>query len=149
MLLHRNGRWYAGKLSFVLPDNICLLTDDAFVYFTNGMELITPDESLCISLHADTLELASKEHLDDLIERTEIFTRQSETMPICVGGLKGHYAYYESGTHLHCEYRFDSEETEQCNGLTILVYVDKSVDIVEITQGKLVQQLVQSVRAEQ
>lgn len=148
MLLHKNGRWYVGKLSFVLPDNICLLTDDAYVYFPNGMELITPDESISISLHADTVELASKEHIDKLIDGVEMFTRKSETTPICLGGLKGHYAYYESSRHSHCEYRFDAKETEQCNGLTVMIYVDKHVDIVEIIQGELVQQLIQSVRAE-
>ena len=148
MLLHNNGRWYIGKLSFVLPDNICLLTDDACVYFPNGMELVTPDEAINISLHADTEALTSKDFLDDLVDNIECFIRKSEAKSVCVGGLNGHYIYYESGTHFHCEYRFNSGESEQCNGISIHIYVDKRVDIVEIAQGKLVQQLIQSVRAE-
>lgn len=148
MLLHKNGRWYVGKLSFALPDNICLLTDDACIYFPNGMELVTPDETINISVSADTERLASKAFLDDLLDATEIFTRRSETKPVCIGGLNGHYVYYESGTHLHCEYRFDAEEAEQCNGISIHIYVGKDVDIVNICQGGLVQQLIQSVRAE-
>lgn len=148
MLLHKNGRWYVGKLSFALPDNICLLTDDACVYFPNGMELVTPDEAINISLYADTEKLTSKDFLDNLLDTADCFLRKSEAKPVCIGGLNGHFVYYESGTHLHCEYRFDAENTEQCNGITIHIYVDKDVDIVNICQGELVQQLILSVRAE-
>lgn len=148
MLLHKNGRWYVGKLSFALPDNICLLTDDACVYFPNGMELVTPDETINISIYADTENLTGKDFLDNLLDTADCFMRKSEAKPVCIGGLRGHFVYYESGTHLHCEYRFDAENTEQCNGITIHIYVEKDVDIVDICKGALVQQLLQSVRAE-
>ena len=147
MLLHKNGRFFVGKLSFALPDNVYLQTEDAPCYYANGLEMETPDEVIKLSVYADLEEHSSKEYIDDLLSNP-IFTRRSETKQISVGGLHGHYAYYESGAHSHCEYRFDAEPTEHCNGITILVYVDKNVDIVEITQGELVQQLVQSVRAE-
>ena len=147
MLLHKNGRLFVGKLSFALPDNVYLQTDDACVYYSSGLEMETPDGKIKLSVYADVEEYSSKGFIDDLLSNP-IFIRKSETKQISVGGLQGHYAYYESGAHSHCEYRFDAEATEHCNGITILVYVDKSVDIVNICQGELVQQLVQSVRAE-
>ena len=147
MILYKKGRLYVGKLSFALPDNVYLQTDDACVYYASGLEMESPDQTIRLSVYADLEEHSSKGYIDNLLDNP-IFIRKSETKPITVGGLHGHYAYYESGAHNHCEYRFDAEPTEQCNGITILVYVDKSVDIVEITKGELVQQLVQSVRAE-
>lgn len=147
MLLYKNGRFYVDKLSFALPDNVYLQTDDAPTYYASGLELKSADEKISLSVYADLEDLPSKGYIDDLLSNP-IFIRKSETRQISVGGLQGHYAYYESGAHNHCEYRFDAEPTEQCNGITILVYVDKSVDIVNICQGELVQQLIQSVRAE-
>lgn len=147
MILHKKGRLYVGKLSFALPDNVYLQTDDTCVYYASGLEMESPDHMIRLSVYADLEEHSSKGHIDGLLKKP-LFIRKSETKPITVGGLQGHYAYYESGAHSHCEYRFDAEPTEHCNGITILVYVDKSVDIVNICQGELVQQLVQSVRAE-
>lgn len=147
MLLHKNGRLYVGKLSFALPDNVYLQTDDVGICYTSGLEMETPDEKIKLSVYADLEEHTSKGYIDDLLSNP-LFVRKSETKPISVGGLHGHYAYYESSAHSHCEYRFDAEPTEHCNGITILVYVDKSVDIVNISRGTLVQQLVQSVHAE-
>ena len=147
MLLYKNGRFYVDKLSFALPDNVYLQTDDAPTYYASGLELKSADEKISLSVYADLEDLPSKGYIDDLLSNP-IFIRKSETRQISVGGLQGHYAYYESGAHSHCEYRFDAEATEHCNGITILVYVDKDVDIVNICQGELVQQLVQSVRAE-
>ena len=147
MLLYKNGRFYVDKLSFALPDNVYIQTDDAPTYYASGLEMKSADEKINMSVYADLEEHSSKEYINDLLSNP-IFIRKSETKQISVGGLVGHYAYYESGAHSHCEYRFDAEPTEHCNGITILVYVDKSVDIVEITKGVLVQQLVQSARAE-
>lgn len=147
MLLHKNGRLFVGKLSFALPDNVYLQTDDAPTYYASGLEMKSADEKINMSVYADLEEHSSKEYINDLLSNS-IFIRKSETKQISVGGLVGHYAYYDSGAHSHCEYRFDAEPTEHCNGITILVYVDKHVDIVEITQCELVQQLIQSVRSE-
>lgn len=147
MLLYKNGRFYVNKLSFALPDNVYIQTDDAPTYYASGLEMKSADERINMSVYADLEEHSSKEYINDLLSNP-IFIRKSETKQISVGGLVGHYAYYESGAHSHCEYRFDAEPTEHCNGITILVYVDKRVDIVEITQCELVQQLIQSVRSE-
>ena len=145
MLLYKNGRFYVDKLSFALPDNVYIQTDDAPTYYASGLEMKSADEKINMSVYADLEEHASKGYIDDLLSNP-IFIRK--TKQISVGGLVGHYAYYESGAYSHCEYRFDAEPTERCNGITILIYVDKNVDIVEITKGELVQQLIQSVRAE-
>ena len=147
MILYKKGRLYVGKQSFALPDNVYIQTDDAPTYYASGLEMKSADEKISMSVYADLEEHSSKEYINDLLSNP-IFIRKSETKQISVGGLVGHYAYYESGAHSHCEYRFDAEPTEHCNGITILVYVDKRVDIVEITQCELVQQLIQSVRSE-
>ena len=147
MILYKKGRLYVGKLSFALPDNVYIQTDDAPTYYASGLEMKSADEKISMSVYADLEEHSSKEYINDLLSNP-IFIRKSETKQISVGGLVGHYAYYESGAHSHCEYRFDAEPTEHCNGITRLVYVDKRVDIVEITQCELVQQLIQSVRSE-
>jgi len=83
MILYKKGRLYVGKLSFALPDNVYLQTDDACVYYASGLEMESPDQTIRLSVYADLEEHTSKGYIDNLLDNP-IFKRKSETKPITV-----------------------------------------------------------------
>ncbi len=65
MLLYKQGRFYAGGIPFVLPDNSCLVIFEAQNYYENGLEITDPQESMVIDISLDHAELPSKDFLDN------------------------------------------------------------------------------------
>ena len=148
MLLYKQGRFYAGGISFVLPDNSCLVIFEAQNYYENGLEITDPQESMVIDISLDYAELPSKDVLDDILEG-DSFKRLSETVPICIGGLRGHRTVYEAKYDRYCEYRFELPEYDEINSLEILIRVEKGgTDIFEAINSELVLQLFNSIRKE-
>ena len=148
MLLYKQGRFYAGGISFVLPDNSCLVIFEAQNYYENGLEITDPQESMVIDISLDYAELPSKDFLDDILEG-DSFKCLSETTPICIGGLSGHRTVYEAKYDRYCEYRFELPEYDEINSLEILIRVEKGgTDIFEAINSEMVLQLLNSIRKE-
>lgn len=148
MLLYKKGRFYAGGISFELPNNCCLVIFEAQNYCENGLEITDPQESMVIDISLDYAELPSKDFLDDILEG-DSFKRLSETVPICIGGLSGHRTVYEVKFERYCEYRFELPECDDINSLEILVRVEKGgIDIFKAIDSDMVLQLLNSIRKE-
>jgi len=148
MLLYKQGRFYAGGISFALPDNSCLVIFEAQNYYENGLEITDRQESMVIDISLDYADLPSKDFLDDIMEG-DSFKRLSETVPICIGGLSGHRTVYGAKFDRYCEYRFELPEYEEINSLEILIRVEKcGTDILKAINSEMVLQLLNSIRKE-
>lgn len=146
MLLHKKGRFYAGGISFALPDDCCLIIFEAQNYYENGFEITDRQETVVIDICLNYGELPAKDFLDDIVEG-DVFTRLSDTTPIQAGELYGYRVFYQSKNDRYCEYRFDLPENHDINALDIFVRVERGgIDIFEAGNSEMVLQLLGGIR---
>lgn len=145
MLLHRQGRFFSGAVSFALPDNCYLVIAEAMNYYENGLEITVDNEEFNVAISTQYDDMDTKLYLDDMLTDSG-FERISETKAITAGDLLGYYAMYQDGRNRYCEYHFPFEEVDQLNALVIIISTSKNRDIEAITGSKMVAELLSSLR---
>lgn len=145
MLLHKQGRFFTGSASFVLPDDCYLVIAEALNYHENGLEITDPEESFNISISAYMEELDAKSFLDDMLSSSS-FVRLSETKAVKAGELEGYTVMYCDKRNIYSEYRFDLKDKDDINSLGIFIYANRTKDMVRINQSKMVTDLLNSLK---
>lgn len=145
MLLHKQGRFYSGSVSFALPDGCYLVIAEALNYHENGLEITAPEGLFNITISTYYEEMDAKSFLDDMLSSSG-FIRLSDTKLVNAGDLEGYSVMYRDKRNIYCEYHFDLEEKDDINALVIFIYADKSADIASISSSKMVADLLSSLK---
>lgn len=145
MLLHKQGRFYSGGVSFALPDDCYLVIAEALNYHENGLEITDQQGSFNITISTCFEEMDAKSFLDDMLTSSG-FIRLSETRPVKAGELDGYSVMYHDKRNTYCEYHFDLEERDYVNRLVIFIFADKGADILSISNSKMVTEILKSLK---
>lgn len=112
MLLFQNGRFYQGKVSFLVPDGF-YFEDDPDMTSEYGFCAWAPgkDYLCCWRFYEDCLGTA--EELRAWFAPDCGLVSLSEITAVEMNGLKGHFVLYKNRNHQYYEARFDLGEGAQ------------------------------------
>lgn len=121
MLQFKNGRFYMGKASFVLPDGFYVKND---IEITDACTFCAWDPEQKYLFHWRYLQNCegSAEELKKWFLPDCGLIPLSEIVPAAVNGLTGHMVLYRSHSSQYCEARFDMGGGEE---LVLMVESEK------------------------
>lgn len=112
MLLHNDGYFSCGEVSFKLPDGIYVDTNTDEVC-GQGFLLVSPDESFRILIDIKSKKLSAYETLALNFNGELSYRLIGEIESISHGGLCGYKALFENDKSLNEEYIFEVRGEEQ------------------------------------
>ena len=125
MLVYRNGRLYCGNVSFKLPNEICVDTQNSEIC-ENGIHLCAPDKSFIIQVEFKPGKKNAYEELSHYFNGQLSYLLIGEIEKISAGGLCGYKAKYEDKRTVNEEYIFDIPNSRMFNLLDIYIMIKKS-----------------------
>lgn len=109
MLRYHDGRFYAGPVSFLLPDGLYLDSEPEILY-PNSVNFCAPDGSFRLELMVEEDCADSRTEAESLLNSISPERHIGAITPITRNNLHGHQASYTSQGKICYEVRFDFEE---------------------------------------
>ena len=132
MLLHKNGRFYGKKVSFLLPNGF-YFEDDPDINVEHGFCAWPPEKDYLCSWNFYENCWGSEAELKNWLSPDCGFTPLSFITPSLINGLSGHFLLYKSRESQYYEARFDLGDGEE---LSFLVETKKrGRDICQIVKS--------------
>ena len=125
MLVYRNGRLYCGKVSFKLPNEICIDTSNNETC-ENGIHLCAPDKSFIVQIDFRETGRNAYEEISHYFKGQLSYLLIGEIEEVSTGGLCGYKAKYEDKRTINEEYIFNITNSRKSTLLDIYIMIKKS-----------------------
>jgi len=147
MLMHKKGRFYINGLSFVLPDDVCVLTRETPYNNLNGFVLTGLDQRFQVIIDTEDDIENPEEYF-----KTDGFTKHmhilSEIKTYENNGIKGAYVFCETKSEQYCEMRLSLPVlNDEATILSVCVLVQKgSLTIEQAVEAPFIKELLSSIK---
>ena len=118
MLKHRNGRFYLGNVSFILPDEM-YINPYCEVDIEAGFELVSSDKKLYLTVMGNEVADNAKEEIESIFDEEGCFEQVGEIESLDSGGLKGYCVKYLSTHCFNIECALDLPNNKDAVTLTV------------------------------
>lgn len=103
MLVFKEGRFYAGRSSFAIPEG-CKVNDHPRIFLSNGIALSMPDETITIDVNFEYSEKGAKKGLAESLAEYATSKMKARTF----SGGTGWCAECRGDLYAYLEVRFDA-----------------------------------------
>lgn len=149
MLIYKDGRFYAGKASFSIP-NGCKINDHPRIFLTNGIALTMPDEAVTLDVNFEFSEGGAETSLKETLAEYTAGKVKARPFP----GGTGWCAECKGDLYAYFEVRFDAKtglldnNGDAVNTFRIVATAPYGTDIRALRKSPEIMGLINSFRCE-
>lgn len=147
MLTYRDGRLYAGRSSFAIPDG-CKINDHPRIFLTNGIALTMPEEDITVDVNFEFSEQGAEKGLAESLAEYATGKMKDRSFP----GGTGWCAECRGDLYAYFEVRFDAptgltdSNGDPVNTFRVVATAPRDTDIRAMRKSAEMMGLIESFR---